>query len=119
MAAAVPSLERRPRMDRDGNRFRRRLPYADSLGLLARTGLAAGSAPVALYAAAALDLVLGVATVSRWRRPGLWLLQIAVILAYTLIITSGCRNSGCTRTARPQESADARRMVILYRLERR
>jgi uncharacterized protein YbjT (DUF2867 family) len=62
-------------------------PYADSLWLLARTGIPAGWAPITLYAAAALDLVLGIASVSRWRGPGLWLLQIAVILAYTLIIT--------------------------------
>jgi len=62
-------------------------PYAGSLELLARTGIPAGWAPITLYAAAALDLVLGIASVSRWRRPGLWLLQIAVILAYTLIIT--------------------------------
>jgi uncharacterized protein YbjT (DUF2867 family) len=62
-------------------------PYAGSLELLARTGIPAGWAPITLYAAAALDLLLGIASVSRWRRPGLWLLQIAVILAYTLIIT--------------------------------
>jgi len=64
-------------------------PVADSYELLARVGLQGGLASVALYGAAALDLLLGVLTLAApapWRRP-LWLVQLALIAGYTLLVT--------------------------------
>ncbi len=57
-----------------------------SLDLLAAVGIHGYLAVLALYAAVALDLVLGLLTL--WR-PGrsLWLAQIALILTYTAILT--------------------------------
>jgi uncharacterized protein YbjT (DUF2867 family) len=61
-------------------------PVEQSLALLARTGLTGALAYAALYGAALLDLVLGAATLlMRDRRQ--WLVQFALVLAYTLIIT--------------------------------
>jgi uncharacterized protein YbjT (DUF2867 family) len=62
-------------------------PVADSLALLARVGLTGTTALVALYGAAALDLVLGIATLVMRRRRLLWRLQAALIAGYMLIIT--------------------------------
>jgi hypothetical protein len=62
-------------------------PRADSLALLARTGITGVLADVALYSAAALDLVLGAATLLMRRRRLLWLAQFVLILGYTVIIT--------------------------------
>jgi uncharacterized protein YbjT (DUF2867 family) len=62
-------------------------PETKSFGLLARAGMPAALAPVALYGAATLDIVIGLATLSSRRRPWLWLVQIALILAYTAVIT--------------------------------
>ena len=62
-------------------------PAADSYTLLARTGISGDWAPFALYGAATLDVILGVASLSSSRRQWLWLLQIALIVAYTIIIT--------------------------------
>lgn len=61
-------------------------PVAASYELLARAGVTGVLAPLALYGAATLDLVFGVATLA-WRRRALWLAQIAVVLAYTAMIT--------------------------------
>jgi uncharacterized protein YbjT (DUF2867 family) len=67
-------------------------PKAQSLALLAQVGLRGVPATLALYGAAAFDLVLGLATLASvamraaWRRL-LWLAQIALMLTYTLIIT--------------------------------
>ncbi len=64
-------------------------PVADSRALLARVGLHGAPATIALYGAASLDLVLGVLTLAapgRWRR-AVWLLQIALIAGYTLLLT--------------------------------
>ena len=64
-------------------------PVADSRALLARVGLHGAPATIALYGAALLDLVLGVLTLAapgRWRR-AVWLLQIALIAGYTLLLT--------------------------------
>ena len=62
-------------------------PEVDSYGLLARTGIPAAWAPLALYGAATLDIAIGLATLTIRRRQWLWLIQIALILAYTAIIT--------------------------------
>lgn len=62
-------------------------PTESSLALLARTGLDGPPALAALYGAAALDVALGLAVfVRRLRRPA-YRMQIAVILAYTAVIT--------------------------------
>ncbi len=61
-------------------------PVADSYALLARTGIKGALAPVMLFGAATLDLLLGVLTL--WlRRRWLWYAQIALILGYTAIIS--------------------------------
>jgi uncharacterized protein YbjT (DUF2867 family) len=63
-------------------------PVADSLALLASTGLTGKAAYVALYGAALLDMILGVATLAMPRQRMLWLVQIALIVAYSAIITA-------------------------------
>jgi uncharacterized protein YbjT (DUF2867 family) len=65
-------------------------PVADSLALLARVGLHGAMANVALYAAAALDLALGIATIAvpPRRRGVVWAAQLALIAAYTVLITA-------------------------------
>lgn len=62
-------------------------PVADSLALLARTGLSGTPAWISLYGAALLDLGLGVATLTLARRRLLYRLQAALVLGYTAIIT--------------------------------
>jgi uncharacterized protein YbjT (DUF2867 family) len=62
-------------------------PVQQSYALLARVGITGGLAPMFLYAAAVLDLALGIATVSMRRRIVLWRLQMAVIVGYSLVIT--------------------------------
>ncbi len=67
-------------------------PIADSYALLARLGIAGTWATVMLYGAAALDLALGVATVTlrraRWRR-WMWRTQLGLILGYMVLISIG------------------------------
>jgi uncharacterized protein YbjT (DUF2867 family) len=61
-------------------------PVADSLALLARVGIDGSLARVTLGAAALLDIGFGIASLvarSRW----LWRAQLAVVIAYTAIIT--------------------------------
>lgn len=62
-------------------------PTQDSYELLARVGISASLAPLMLYGAAVLDLLVGLATLVMRRLGWLWLLQLAVILGYTVIIT--------------------------------
>ena len=62
-------------------------PVADSLALLARVGLTGTAAWIALYAAALLDLGLGIATLTVRRRRALYKAQAALILGYTAIIS--------------------------------
>ena len=61
-------------------------PREESAALLAQVGITGSLASLALYGASALDLALGVATLGV-RRRGLWTMQIALVLAYTIIIT--------------------------------
>jgi uncharacterized protein YbjT (DUF2867 family) len=63
-------------------------PAEQSYALLQRAGVPTAWQPLALYGAAVLDLVLGVLTLwpLRWTRP-LWMAQMVLILAYTLIIS--------------------------------
>ncbi|MBM0103380.1 NAD(P)H-binding protein [Steroidobacter sp. S1-65] len=62
-------------------------PTEASYELLARVGITGALAPVMLYGAAVLDLLIGIAILVLPRRGWLWLLQLAVIGGYTLIIT--------------------------------
>ena len=62
-------------------------PVEQSYELLARSGVPAGLRPLALHGAALLDLALGIATLALRPRRWLWLAQIALIAAYTAIIS--------------------------------
>jgi uncharacterized protein YbjT (DUF2867 family) len=62
-------------------------PAEESYELLARTGITGALAPVMLYGAAVLDVLVGLATLFMSNRRILWLLQLAVILGYTIIIS--------------------------------
>lgn len=63
-------------------------PVGDSYALLERTGVPAALQPLALYGAAALDLLLGVLTLAlpRARRRALWIAQAALMLLYMALI---------------------------------
>jgi DoxX-like family len=61
-------------------------PVEESLAMLERVGLTGGLARAALYGSAVLDIVLGIATFLA-PKPLLWKAQVALILAYTAIIT--------------------------------
>ena len=58
---------------------------AGSLALLAQVGLTGHAATLTLYAAGALDLGLGIATLAYPRR-ATWIAQLAVIAAYSVMI---------------------------------
>ncbi|MCG8429155.1 MAG: SDR family NAD(P)-dependent oxidoreductase [Chromatiales bacterium] len=62
-------------------------PHADSYTLLGNAGINQTWAPVMLYGAVLCNLLLGVATLLRYRIVATGLLQIALILIYTSIIT--------------------------------
>jgi uncharacterized protein YbjT (DUF2867 family) len=62
-------------------------PTEQSYELLARVGITGVLAPVMLYGAAVLDLLVGIGTLILRRRRWLWLLQLAVIGGYTIIIS--------------------------------
>lgn len=61
-------------------------PVADSGVLLARTGVPELMVPAVLWAAAGLDVLLGIATLV-WPSRVLWAAQAMLILAYTAIIS--------------------------------
>ena len=62
-------------------------PLHDSMAMLGRVGLTGLLATGALYGAAALDIALGVATLFM-RGVWLWRAQIALVLAYTVLISA-------------------------------
>ncbi|HYG13113.1 MAG TPA: SDR family oxidoreductase [Methylophilaceae bacterium] len=62
-------------------------PVQQSYLLLERVGFNGALATLLLYGAALMDIGFGVATLALKRRRLLWLLQIAVIVVYTIIIT--------------------------------
>src|SRR5690606_35585813 len=62
-------------------------PRSDSYLLLERAGVSQALAPAMLLGAALFNLALGFATLLMRRRRILWLVQIALILTYTAIIT--------------------------------
>jgi hypothetical protein len=61
-------------------------PVEQSYELLARVGLVGTAATVALYGAATLDLVFGIAVFALRRRRWLWRAQMILIVAYSAII---------------------------------
>ncbi|QVQ26352.1 SDR family oxidoreductase [Achromobacter deleyi] len=60
-------------------------PVAGSLALLEPVGLQGATALAALYLAAGLDFVLGIATL-RWPGRRLWVAQLGLVLGYTAVI---------------------------------
>ena len=62
-------------------------PAAESYSLLARTGMPVAMQAPALLSAGALDLALGLSVLLFPRQSLVWSLQIALVLAYTLIIS--------------------------------
>jgi uncharacterized protein YbjT (DUF2867 family) len=61
-------------------------PVQESYHLLARTGVPASLQPLMLYGAAGFDLALGLGTLMLERRRWLWLMQIVLILFYSVLI---------------------------------
>ncbi|MES2015852.1 MAG: DoxX-like family protein [Pseudomonadota bacterium] len=61
-------------------------PPASSYQLLERSGVPAAWAPMMLYGAAGLDLLIGCAILLLARRRWLWLAQLGLIGFYTLVI---------------------------------
>lgn len=61
-------------------------PVEASLSLLAQTGLAGPVAKIALYVAAALDLLVGASLLVARRRTWVWRAQLALIAGYSAII---------------------------------
>lgn len=62
-------------------------PVDESLALLAQTGITGAAGPVALYGAAALDVLLGALMLAPRRRRWLYKAQFALIGFYTVTIT--------------------------------
>jgi uncharacterized protein YbjT (DUF2867 family) len=62
-------------------------PVDESLALLARTGISGAAGPVALYGAAALDVLLGALMLAPRRRRWLYKAQFVLIGFYTVTIT--------------------------------
>lgn len=62
-------------------------PIEQSYAMLAQTGIDGIWQPIMLYGAAVTDLLLGVATLFSYRLRLVVLLQISIILLYTIIIT--------------------------------
>lgn len=62
-------------------------PLEQSYALLAATGITGALAPIALYGASLLDIMLGFATLLVRQGRWLWWIQISVILLYSAIIT--------------------------------
>jgi uncharacterized protein YbjT (DUF2867 family) len=61
-------------------------PAAASYDLLARSGIPEPLRPLMLYGASVFDLALGFATLGLARRRWLWLMQLALIGFYTIVI---------------------------------
>jgi uncharacterized protein YbjT (DUF2867 family) len=61
-------------------------PVADSYRLLERTGVPPSLQPLMLYGAVGFDLALGLGTLLLARRRWLWLLQIGLIVFYSVVI---------------------------------
>jgi hypothetical protein len=61
-------------------------PLDDSYRMLATAGVPASLAPLALYGAAAMDILLGVLTLVLPGSRRMWQVQIVLVLVYSLII---------------------------------
>lgn len=61
-------------------------PVAESYGLLAQVGLTGAAASLALYGAAALDLLMGFGLLLLRRRTWLWRAQFLIVSSYSVII---------------------------------
>lgn len=61
-------------------------PAADSYALLAAVGVTGGLAPLVLYGASLLDILLGAAWLVRFRVVPTGLVQLALIVGYSLVI---------------------------------
>ena len=61
-------------------------PVEQSYALLQRTGVPTDLAPLMLYGAVGLDLLLGLATIMLKRRRWLWIAQLALIGFYSVVI---------------------------------
>jgi uncharacterized protein YbjT (DUF2867 family) len=62
-------------------------PVEESYALLARFSVQGIAAGILLYGAAAIDLLLGIATLFARERRWVWRAQIAIVLGYTAVIT--------------------------------
>lgn len=62
-------------------------PIESSYSLLAQYGIGKTLVPYALYGAAGLDIVLGLATLANYRIVVVGILQVLVMLTYTMLIT--------------------------------
>ncbi len=62
-------------------------PVSDSYQMLGAVGLSGMALPIALYAAALLDTLLGLALLLNYRLRRVLLIQIAMMLGYSLILT--------------------------------
>ena len=62
-------------------------PQADSYALLAQLGITSTLAPVALYGASAIDFLLGLAMLTQYHLRITGLIQIAMMLSYSLLLT--------------------------------
>jgi nucleoside-diphosphate-sugar epimerase len=95
-------------------------PPQSSYELLARVGVPGALAPARLYAAAVMDLAIGIATWLLKRRRFVWLAQAAVIIVYTAIISVSMPEFwlhpfGPLLKNLPMLAA----ILVLYQLERR
>ncbi|WP_353571104.1 NAD(P)H-binding protein [Candidatus Albibeggiatoa sp. nov. BB20] len=62
-------------------------PITDSYALLARIGISGLIAPIALFGAAAMDFVLGILTLIGYQLKWVGIVQLLVMLAYTVLIS--------------------------------
>lgn len=62
-------------------------PQSESFALLEQVGVQAQLQPLLLYGAGLLDLAIGLALLMRYRIPAVTVIQVAVILIYSLILT--------------------------------
>lgn len=62
-------------------------PVTDSYQMLSRVGITGAWAPLTLYGASLADFILGVSVLLRWRVRLVALLQISIMLAYSVVIS--------------------------------
>ncbi|TAK61512.1 NAD(P)H-binding protein [Methylobacter sp.] len=62
-------------------------PVADSYQMLSRVGITGAWAPLTLYGASLADFLLGILVLIRWRVRLVAMLQISIMLAYSVVIS--------------------------------